>query len=83
MAAQGGGAIVNTSSILGLVGFSVPPELRMEESNADGPAYIASKHGVVGLTKQFALEYGSASPHVYMSQLSSPSQYGFVDVTPP
>ena len=63
-AAQGGGAIVNTSSILGLVGFSVPPELRMEESNADGPSYIASKHGVVGLTKQFALEYGPSNVRV-------------------
>jgi NAD(P)-dependent dehydrogenase (short-subunit alcohol dehydrogenase family) len=59
MAEQGGGAIVNTSSILGLVGFGIPEALRDEEnSNPDGPAYIASKHGVVGLTRQFALEYG-------------------------
>ncbi len=59
MAEQGGGAIVNTSSILGLVGFSVPPELRdPDNANPDGPAYIASKHGVAGLTKQYALEYG-------------------------
>lgn len=40
----GGGAIVNCSSIAGLVGF---PGV---------PAYTASKHGVVGLTKTAALE---------------------------
>jgi len=45
MLKQGGGAIVNTASIAGLVG------------NAGTVAYTASKHGVVGLTKTVALEY--------------------------
>lgn len=43
----GGGAIVNTASVGGLVG---KPAIS---------AYIAAKHGVVGLTKTAALEYGS------------------------
>jgi len=44
-----GGSIINISSILGLVGLD--PEL-MPRVN-----YIASKHGVMGLTKQGAVEY--------------------------
>ncbi|MCF2518340.1 SDR family NAD(P)-dependent oxidoreductase [Dyadobacter sp. CY351] len=43
----GGGTIVNMASILGNVGF------------ANSPAYVAAKHGVVGLTKNIALEYGA------------------------
>jgi NAD(P)-dependent dehydrogenase (short-subunit alcohol dehydrogenase family) len=45
MAAQGGGAIVNTASIAGLIGLPT------------SSAYVAAKHGVVGLTKTAALEY--------------------------
>jgi NAD(P)-dependent dehydrogenase (short-subunit alcohol dehydrogenase family) len=45
MLASGGGAIVNISSILGLVGWAM------------APGYVAAKHGVMGLTKAAAVEY--------------------------
>lgn len=48
MLASGGGAIVNMSSILGSIGMVGIPA-----------AYAAAKHGVVGLTKNAALEYAA------------------------
>ncbi|HYM14056.1 MAG TPA: SDR family NAD(P)-dependent oxidoreductase [Dehalococcoidia bacterium] len=48
LAAAGGGAIVNTSSMLGLIAVPFPAT----------EGYVASKHGVVGLTKHYALVYG-------------------------
>jgi NAD(P)-dependent dehydrogenase (short-subunit alcohol dehydrogenase family) len=52
MVRQGGGAIVNMASLLGTVGFAATA------------AYTAAKHGVVGLTKIAALEYGPAGVRV-------------------
>jgi NAD(P)-dependent dehydrogenase (short-subunit alcohol dehydrogenase family) len=56
LASRGGGAIVNTASIAGLVGLDsiVPIEGPLE---GGGIGYIVSKHGVVGLTRQYALHY--------------------------
>ena len=45
MLQKGGGVIVNMASILGRVAFQ------------NSPAYVAAKHGVVGLTKTAAVEY--------------------------
>jgi NAD(P)-dependent dehydrogenase (short-subunit alcohol dehydrogenase family) len=48
MLKQGGGAIVNTASVAGLVGAPLQP------------VYAASKHAVVGMTRTAAAEYGKA-----------------------
>lgn len=52
MLEQGSGTIVNIASILGQVAFP------------GAPAYVAAKHGVVGLTRQLAAEYASAGLRV-------------------
>ena len=46
MVEQGGGSIVNMASVAGLTGVR------------DIGVYTASKHGIVGLTKNTAMEYG-------------------------
>ena len=52
MREHGGGAIVNTASVAGLVGGTF------------GASYFASKHGVVGLSKAAAVENGTAGIRV-------------------
>jgi NAD(P)-dependent dehydrogenase (short-subunit alcohol dehydrogenase family) len=47
MIKAGGGAIVNMASILGQVGFP------------GAPAYVAAKHGIIGLTRNAAIEYAA------------------------
>lgn len=68
MRVQGFGAIVNTASIFGHVGsdFGIAP-------------YVASKHGVIGLTRAAAIEFGAngirvnaISPGVSLTEMTAP-----------
>jgi NAD(P)-dependent dehydrogenase (short-subunit alcohol dehydrogenase family) len=52
MAARGGGSIINLASVLGLVALP------------QAGAYTASKHGVVGLTRQFAIDLAGSGVRV-------------------
>ena len=68
MAKQGKGSIVNTASIAGLVALHGPqvdavPEVETMDTSGIS-SYVAAKHGVAGLTKQFALLFGQFNVRV-------------------
>ncbi len=65
---QGGGCIINMASVAGQVGFGAP------DLPAGPFSYVASKHGVIGLTRQFALD---GAPGVRVNCLCP----GFVDTS--
>lgn len=52
MIKSGGGAIVNTASIAGILG------------SPNVPAYVTSKHGIVGLTRNAALDYAKQNVRI-------------------
>lgn len=61
---RGGGVIINTASVAGLVGLAGPgaePDIPVPEGAG---AYVAAKHGVAGLTRQFAVTYGKRGVRV-------------------
>ncbi len=67
MAANGGGSIINTASVAGLVGLvgqaQLNPGEELELPEGAG-SYVASKHGVSGLTRQFAITFGKLGVRV-------------------
>ena len=65
MADEGGGAIVNTASIAGLNGLVRPADYQDDPQTLEGVnAYVAAKHGVVGMTRQFAIAFGKSGVRV-------------------
>jgi NAD(P)-dependent dehydrogenase (short-subunit alcohol dehydrogenase family) len=74
MLRQGNGAIVNTASLAGLIGFPM------------NVAYSASKHAVIGITRTAALEYaqnGIRVNAVCPAFIQTPMVEGFVAVSGP
>jgi NAD(P)-dependent dehydrogenase (short-subunit alcohol dehydrogenase family) len=71
MIKQSGGAIVNTSSIHGLTA-----------GTPGGPAYVASKHGIIGITKNTAMTYRKAGIRVNAvcpGAIRTPILYGAIE----
>ncbi|MCH8207251.1 MAG: SDR family oxidoreductase [Chloroflexi bacterium] len=74
MLEQGGGAIVNTSSIAGIVG-----------GRNGSRAYVAAKHGVLGLTKTAAIEYGQQGIRINAvcpAQIHTPRMDRIMEIDP-
>jgi NAD(P)-dependent dehydrogenase (short-subunit alcohol dehydrogenase family) len=74
MLPQGNGAIVNTASLAGLIGFPM------------NVAYSASKHAVIGITRTAALEYAQSGIRVNAvcpAFIQTPMVEGFVAVSGP
>ena len=65
LAARGGGSVINTASVAGLNGLVSNIVLPPDTPIAPGAGgYVAAKHGVIGLTRQFAVTYGKRGVRV-------------------
>ena len=82
LAEHGGGTIVNTASIAGLGGL-VGPDTGEIDITAGVGAYVASKHGVAGLTRQYALAFAKRQVRVNAvapGYIETPMTAGVVEV---
>ena len=64
LAERGGGAVVSTASIAGLVALMRPPLENLPAPEYGSGAYQASKAAVVELTRQFAVDYATRGVRV-------------------
>ncbi len=64
LAERGGGAIVSTASVAGLVGLVGRVDAGNEPPPPGAGAYVAAKHGVAGLTRQYAISFGKRNVRV-------------------
>ena len=64
LAERGGGAIISTASVAGLVGLTGVAEPGNEPLPPGAGAYVAAKHGVAGLTRQYAITFGKRNVRV-------------------
>lgn len=64
LAEAGGGAIINTASVAGLVSLVGPGNVQAEVASAATGGYVATKHGVIGLTRQFAASWANRGVRV-------------------
>lgn len=66
LASRGGGAIISTASIMGLTGMITPTPLGDYEGTvmSGAVAYTASKHAVVGMTRQYAIRFAKEGVRV-------------------
>ena len=69
LAERGGGTIISTASVAGLVGLTGASDAgAMPPANAPlsagAGAYVAAKHGVSGLTRQYAVSFGRRNVRV-------------------
>ena len=67
LAERGGGAIISTASVAGLVGLTGatgPAGGGNEPLPPGAGAYVAAKHGVSGLTRQYAISFGTSNVRI-------------------